>query len=221
MASLDAALAGANHVRPHFSQYADALANFADFNQADFGSIVLGSGTGNELAIGKSSSTGRYYISHRGGTGRMLADLQGEVGRTRLVVVKMEFQSGADRCTLYVDPVPGQPEPANGVVKEDLDLFADKIFLYSRAAWSVDEIRLGTTWEEVTPTDPMPAPVEGRRAVVEIQKIPAVARKVMIWIVAILAAVVMVVLPLVITGFVAYRRGRQKGRFESPGPRDQ
>ena len=64
----------------------------------------------------------------------------------------MEFGEGPDRFTLYVDATPGKAEPANGVRKEDLDLpYADMIFLYSRAAWSVDEIRLGTTWADVTP----------------------------------------------------------------------
>ena len=53
----------------------------------------------------------------------------------------------------------GKPEPATGVVKDDLDLeFAEAITLYSRGAWSVDELRLGHTWEDVTPaarsTDP-------------------------------------------------------------------
>lgn len=179
---------------------------------ADFGSIVLGTGTGNELAIGKSASTGLYYISNRGGTGRVLSELPGEVGRTRLVVVKMEFQPGADRCTLYVDPVPGQPEPANGVVKEDLDLLADKIFLYSRAAWSVDEIRLGTAWDDVTPAGAKVS-LAGGQAMIE-------GRKAMIWTVALLVAMVVVGLPLVIIGFIAYRRGRQKGRAEALGSRD-
>jgi hypothetical protein len=180
--------------------------------EEDFGSVVLGAGTGNELAIGKSASTGMYYISNRGGTGRVLSDIAGEVGRTRLVVVKMEFQPGADRCTLYVDPVPGQPEPANGVVKEDLDLLADKIFLYSRAAWSVDEIRLGTAWEDVTPA--------GENAAVAGGKAMIAGRKAMIWVVAILVAVVVVGLPLVIIGFIAYRRGQQKGRTEALNSRD-
>jgi hypothetical protein len=37
-------------------------------------------------------------------------------------------------------------------VKEDLDLEeAEMIYLYSRGTWSVDEIRLGTTWADVTP----------------------------------------------------------------------
>ena len=74
------------------------------------------------------------------------------VGKTVFIVVKMEFKDGPDRFTLYLNPTPGNPEPAASAVKDDLDLeFAEQLFLYSRAAWSVDEIRLGTTWEAVTP----------------------------------------------------------------------
>jgi hypothetical protein len=136
----------------------------------------------------------------------------------------MEFQSGADRCTLYVDPVPGQPEPANGVVKDDLDLLSDQVFLYSRAAWSVDELRLGTTWEDVTPAG-QTATAAGRPTTAADQaadqKIPGAGRQVIIWTIALLVPVVMVGLPLVIVWFVAYRRGQQKGRTETLGARDE
>ncbi|HEY0550545.1 MAG TPA: hypothetical protein VGF13_13155 [Verrucomicrobiae bacterium] len=170
---------------------------------AEYGSIVLGTGQGNELAIGKSSSTGEYYISNRGGVGRILSGVPGEVGKTRLIVVKMEFLPGPDRFTLHVDPVPGRPEPATGLVKEDLDLeFADKIFLYSRAAWSVDEIRLGTTWEDVTPAG---GAMAGSPTV-------AASWKLFLWVGAILLAFVVIIVPLVIVWIVAYRRGQKKAR---------
>ncbi len=64
----------------------------------------------------------------------------------------MEFNDGPDRFTLYMNPTPGKPEPTSGVVKDDLNLeFAEGITLYSRGAWSLDEIRLGHTWSDVTP----------------------------------------------------------------------
>jgi hypothetical protein len=167
----------------------------------EYASIVLGTGQGNELAVGKSASTGEYYISNRGGVGRILSGVPGEIGRTRLLVVKMEFQEGPDHFTLFVDPVPGMGEPAVGFVKEDLDLkLADKIFLYSRAAWSVDEIRLGTTWEDVTPaggTTVAASPVSWR---------------VLVWAGAILLALAVVIVLLVIVWILAYRRGQKKAR---------
>ncbi len=176
----------------------------------DYGSIVLGTGQGNELAIGKSSSTGEYYISNRGGVGRILSGVPGEVGKTRLVVVKMEFLEGPDRFTLHIDPAPGKAEPADGFVKEDLDLkFADKLFLYSRAAWSVDEIRLGTTWEDVTPSGSATAggPAVGGA-------MTGVSWKLLLWVGAILLAFVVVIVPLVIVWIVAYRRGQKKARAD-------
>src|SRR4051812_44245040 len=44
--------------------------------EEEFASIVVGTGEGNELAIGKSASTGQYYIAHRGGAGRVLSGVQ-------------------------------------------------------------------------------------------------------------------------------------------------
>jgi hypothetical protein len=120
--------------------------------EQEYASIVLGTGTGKELSIGKSGTPPRYNIAQRGGGGRVFTDVQPEVGQTAFLVVKMEFKDGVDRFTLFVNPTPGKPEPASTTVKEDLDLDgAEMIFLYSRGAWSVDEIRLGTTWADVTP----------------------------------------------------------------------
>ena len=117
-----------------------------------YGSVVVGSGQGRELSIGRSSSSPQFHISQRGGTGRVYSDQEATVGQTVFIVVKMEFMEGPDRFTLYLNPSPGQPEPAEGMAKQDLDLTeAPRLFLYSRSAWSVDEIRIGKTWAEVTP----------------------------------------------------------------------
>jgi len=118
----------------------------------EYSSVVLGTGDPDELSIGKSGSVNVYHISQRGGTGRALSDVEAVVGRTVFRVVKLEFKDGPDRFTLYMNPTPGKPEPTSGVVKDDLNLeFAEGITLYSRGAWSVDEIRLGHTWSDVTP----------------------------------------------------------------------
>src|SRR5687767_2235543 len=109
--------------------------------EEEYASVVIGTGEGRELSIGKSGSVKEYHISQRGGVNRVLSGVAPVVGKTALLVAKMEFKDGPDRFTLYVNPTPGKPEPA-GVFKDDLDLeFAEMLFLYSRAAWSVDEIR--------------------------------------------------------------------------------
>jgi hypothetical protein len=127
--------------------------------EAEYSSVVLGTGDGGELSIGKSGSVRLYHISERGGVRRVLSNVEPVVGRTVFRVVKLEFKDGPDRFTLYMNPTPGGPEPASGAVKDDLDLeFAEGFTLYSRGAWSVDELRLGHTWEDVTPAANSKAP---------------------------------------------------------------
>ena len=64
----------------------------------------------------------------------------------------MEFRQGPDRFTLFLNPTPGEKEPAMGAVKYDLDVeLADTMRLFCFGAFSMDEIRLGTTWADVTP----------------------------------------------------------------------
>jgi hypothetical protein len=113
---------------------------------AEYSSVVLGTGDNPELSIGKSGSVRQYHISQRGGVGRVFSGVEPVVGKTVFLVVKLEFKDGPDRFTLYVNSIPGKPEPANGAVKDDFDLeFAEGFTLYSRGAWSVDELRLGHT----------------------------------------------------------------------------
>ena len=120
--------------------------------EGGYGSVVVGTGEGRELSIGRSTSGAPFHISQRGGTGRVFSRHDAVVGETFFIVVKMEFTEGPDRFTLFINPAPGQPEPAGEAIKEDLDLTsATHLFLYSRSAWSVDELRLGRTWASVTP----------------------------------------------------------------------
>lgn len=143
-------LLGADLAVPGTVHYLSFL--FRPDGEGGYGSVVLGTGVGRELSIGRSSSGSEYHVSQRGGTGRVFSNVIVVPGETVLLVVKMEFAEGPDRFTLFVNPAPGQPEPGSDVVKHDLDLAtATHLFLYSRSAWSVDEIRLGQTWSSVTP----------------------------------------------------------------------
>jgi hypothetical protein len=72
-------------------------------------------------------------------------------------VLKAQLVPGNDLFTLYVNPIPGQPEPSAGILKNDLDLGAvSGLVLYSTGAHSVDEIRWGETFADVVPV-PEPA----------------------------------------------------------------
>ena len=119
-----------------------------------FFGITLAGGPGNELFVGKPGglATGEYVIEHRGGFGQVSSGVPTVAGETALLVVRMEFLAGNDIFTLYVNPKPGDPEPAAGAVKSDLDLVvANVLGIYSTGAFAVDEIRIGNTYAEVTP----------------------------------------------------------------------
>ncbi len=53
---------------------------------------------------------------------------------------------------MHLNPVIGQPEPHDGVQKSDtdFDLFPS-LMLYAAGAFALDEIRVGETYESVTP----------------------------------------------------------------------
>jgi hypothetical protein len=121
--------------------------------EGEYTSLIVGNGDGRELSVGKSGTANDYVIGQRGGIGRIAAGIGQSPGQVVFLVVKMEFKDGPDRFTLFVNPKPGQPEPPAGILKDDLDLDpTNMIILYSRGAWSMDELRVGTTWEDVTPS---------------------------------------------------------------------
>ena len=125
-----------------------------------FFGVTLAGGPGNELFVGKpgGGAVGQYVLEHRGGFGQVSSGVPAVIGQTAFLVVRMDFNAGNDTFTLYMNPVPGQPEPSGGVVKTDLDLAAVTVLgIYSTGAFAVDEIRIGATYAEVTPATP-PSP---------------------------------------------------------------
>jgi hypothetical protein len=117
-----------------------------------FFGLTLNGSLGKDLFIGKPGSGTEYVLETRGGGGQVASNTSAVVGKTALLVVKAEFLSGIDIFTLYTNPVPGAPEPASGVVKTDLYLgTVSAIGIYSSGAFSIDEIRIGTTYADVTP----------------------------------------------------------------------
>jgi hypothetical protein len=59
---------------------------------------------------------------------------------------------------MYVNPVPGGPEPGAGLVKNNSNVSnVAGVTLYSTGAFSIDELRLGETFADVTPAIPEPA----------------------------------------------------------------
>lgn len=103
-----------------------------------------------ELFVGKSGGGTEYVLETRGGGGQVSSGVPVVVGRTALLVVKAELQPGADVFTLYVNPTPLAEEPDEGALKTDLDVgVVSRIGVYSTGAFAIDEIRIGTSYEDV------------------------------------------------------------------------
>jgi hypothetical protein len=119
-----------------------------------FFGVTLNGSLGNELFIGKpgGGALAQYVLENRGGFGQVPSGVSAKTGRTTLLVVKAQFLPGNDVFTLYVDPALNKPEPASGTVKSDLDLgTVAHIGIYSTGAFTVDEIRIATTYADALP----------------------------------------------------------------------
>lgn len=122
-----------------------------------FFGVTLNGSFGQELFMGKpgAGAVEEYVIENRGGFGQVASGTSTVVGQTALLVVRADFLPGNDIFTLYTNPVPGDPEPTSGVLKTDLNLgVVSRLGIYSTGAFAVDEIRLGTTYADVTPRSP-------------------------------------------------------------------
>jgi len=120
-----------------------------------FFGVTLNGSLGNDLFIGKpgGGALAQYVLENRGGSGQVPSGASAKVGRTTLLVLKAQFMPGNDVFTLYVDPAAGKMEPTQGTVKSDVDLgTVSRIGIYSTGAFTVDEIRIATTYAEVLPT---------------------------------------------------------------------
>ena len=119
-----------------------------------FFGVTLNGSLSNDLFIGKpgGGALDQYVLETRGGSGQVASGTSTDVGHIALLVVKAQFQPGNDIFTLYANPKPGASEPSSGAVKSDVDLgTVSKIGIYSSGAFTVDEIRVGTTYDDVAP----------------------------------------------------------------------
>jgi hypothetical protein len=112
-----------------------------------------------ELFTGKPGADAihNYVVEDRGGSLQVASGTAPTPGEAALLVLKAEFAAGNDTFTLYMNPVPGGPEPLSGTVKSNSDVgLVNGLTFYSTGAFSIDEIRVGETFADVTPT-PEPA----------------------------------------------------------------
>ena len=125
-----------------------------------FFGVTLESAGEPELYFGKpgDGAIGQYVVEDRGGAGQVSSGVAAVVGQAALLVLKAQFNAGNDVFTLYVNPTPGAPEPVAGAVKSDSNVGpVTGLTVYSTGAFSVDELRMGDTFADVTPAVPEPA----------------------------------------------------------------
>ena len=123
------------------------------------------------------------------GSGQVASSRPEALGTTALLVVRFDFTAGNDTFRLYVNPTPGGTEPSVAdATKTNLDLatfIGVSISTGAAATWSVDEMRVGNTFADVTPV-PEPGSIgftlvgglsalwcRGRRRSRPVDKLPA------------------------------------------------
>ena len=122
-----------------------------------FGLQLLGS-AGADLFAGKpgGGATTKYVLENAGGASQVATTRNVTANEVVLLVLRLEFNTGNDLVSLYVNPVPGAPEPVVAdAVKTDLNLGTTVVpTLTGPAAWSADELRVGDTFASVLPLAP-------------------------------------------------------------------
>jgi hypothetical protein len=122
-----------------------------------FGLQVLGS-AGADLFAGKpgGGATTRYVLENAGGAGQVASTRTVTANAVTLIVLRLQFNAGNDRISLYVNPTVGAAEPAVAdAVKTDLNLGTTAVLaLTGPAAWSADELRVGDSFASVLPPGP-------------------------------------------------------------------
>ncbi len=119
------------------------------------------------------SSTGQIGIQKRGGGITYGAGTPLAASGTHLVVVRYQFQLGADAVALWVDPSQStyavNPVPAASAtttVGSDASSAITHVGVVSAGIaagpeYWIDEVRVGTTWMDVTPSNGQSAPASG------------------------------------------------------------
>lgn len=131
------------------------LANGTGSAAAGYAGVSLFAGASENLFTGKRTSQTVWGLQRSGGSSgdsTIAAD-----STTHFLVFQIEFGAGTtagnERVTMYVDPTPGvAPNVAPAVTLTDVTSFTfDRVRIQSGngSAFSVDEVRIGTTFADV------------------------------------------------------------------------
>jgi hypothetical protein len=111
-------------------------------------------GSLNEVFFGDSGAYGtggRYAVEQRGGFASAPSPDLPVLGQTEFLVLRAQLTSAGDIFTLYADPAPGAAEPSTGAVQNLNVGSLSSLVIYSGGAFDIGELRVGTTYADVTP----------------------------------------------------------------------
>src|ERR1017187_9710232 len=104
-----------------------------------------------DLFVGKNGSGLNWGLQH--GTTNTFSSIACVSNQTVLLVLRGDYTSGADTFRLYVNPTPGAAEPASADATVTYDIGTQNGLALSAGnlgAATFDEIRIGTTYADVT-----------------------------------------------------------------------
>lgn len=129
----------------------NSLAKFGGF----FGVQFDGTGANDLIAgLGGAGTVPKpWQVEQIGGVGTpALSNVPVVSGVPVLMVMKLEFLAGADRVSLYINPATASEPTVADAIKTDKDTGTlSTLALNNGGAFSIDEIRLGTTFADVVP----------------------------------------------------------------------
>jgi len=148
---------GADGTTAYLSFLLQPDAGFGFYGGINFGNLFIGR-SGNQADYGLEGPTNDLSLSN-------VPVVQGQ---TVLLVLEAQFLPGDDQLSLFVNPVPGQPQPATpSAVKTDLDVgTVSDVVINNYGGYTTDEIRIGSTFASVTPVTSVPEPAFGWAVVV-------------------------------------------------------
>lgn len=142
---------GANGTTTYFSFLLRPDTGFGFYGGLNLGPAFVGL-SGNQA----------FYGLEGPGNDVSLSSVGVSAGQAVFFVLRVDFQAGNDTLSLFLNPVPGQPEPGvASVVKTNLDLGTfSSLTVNNYGGFMTDEIRIGTDFASVAPTA-VPEPAVG------------------------------------------------------------
>jgi len=108
-----------------------------------------------DVFFGKSGggTMSKYVVENRGGEiWQVASNADVTLNQAALLVLKAEFAASGDTYTLYANPRLGGQEPLSGATRQGFEIGTiSNLVIYSTGAFSIDEIRVGTTYADVVP----------------------------------------------------------------------